>query len=58
MKIFRSLEEQEAYHLEQMKNTTIKERFRRLYVMQQITRLFHPVSDHTRKIIVRNGYTQ
>ena len=56
IKIFKSFEEQEAYNLEQMRKTTPKERFRRLYMMQQMSRRFHPTSDNIRKItIIRNG---
>lgn len=52
IKIFKSFEEQEAYHFEQMINTTARERFRKLYLMQQMTSLLHPVGDKRRKIII------
>ena len=58
IKIFKSFEEQEAYNLDQMRNSTPMERFRRLYMMQQISRRLHPVIDTTRQIIIRNGRTQ
>lgn len=58
IRVFKNFEEQEAFHRQQMKKTSTKERFRRLYQMQQITRLFHPAFDQTRKIIIRNGHFQ
>ena len=51
--IFKSFEEQEAYHLEKMRKSTIKERFRQLYLMQQMTKLLHPSKDSERKIIIK-----
>ncbi len=57
IKIFKSFEEQEAYHLEKMIETTVADRFRSLYKMQQLTKKFHPPVDSTRKIIIhQNGY--
>ncbi len=59
IKIFKSFEEQEEYQLEQMRKTTIQERFQSLFRMQQITNLFHPVKDNTRRIIIqKNGHSQ
>jgi len=58
IKIFKSFEEQEAYHLEQMMKKTIKERFRSLFLMQQMTSLLHPCADKSRKIIIHNGYPE
>jgi hypothetical protein len=57
IKIFKSFEEQEMYSLEMMAKTTPEERFRKLYRMQQLTKMFHPVTDKSRKIIIRNGYS-
>jgi len=59
IRIFKSFEEQETFHLEQMRNTTPFERFRRLYSMQQLNRRFHPATDTARKIIIiRNGRSE
>lgn len=56
IKIFKSFEEQEAYHGEQMMKKTIRERFRSLFLMQQMTLLLHPAADKSRKIIIHNGH--
>lgn len=53
IRIFKSFEEQEAYHLELMRKSTIEDRFRKLYLMQKMTRLFHPKEKSERKIIIR-----
>lgn len=53
VRIFRSLEEQELYHKKIMLQSTEMERFKRLYQMQQITKLLHPVTDNSRKIQIR-----
>ena len=58
IRIFKSFEEQEQYNLEMMAKTTPEERFRKLYRMQQLTKMFHPVTDKSRKIIIRNGYSE
>ena len=50
IRIFKSLEEQEQYHKELMLASTITERFRKLYQMQQMTKLLHPGADNSRKI--------
>ncbi|MEJ7672517.1 MAG: hypothetical protein WKF59_07360 [Chitinophagaceae bacterium] len=42
IRIFKSFEEQEQYNLEMMAKTTPEERFRKLYKMQQLTKMFHP----------------
>ncbi len=55
IKIFKSFEEQEQYHKEMMANSTPQERFKTLYQMQQMTKKIHPVTDRSRKIIIRNG---
>ena len=54
--IFKSFEEQEQYHKEMMINSTPAERFRKLYQMQQMSKKFHPVTDKSRKIIIKNGH--
>lgn len=58
IKIFKSFEEQERYNLEMMAKSTPEERFRKLYQMQQLTKMFHPVTDRSPKIIIRNGYSE
>ena len=57
IKIFKSFEEQEQHHLLQMALSTPIQRFRRLYMMQQMTKSFHPEKSSVRKIIIRNGRT-
>ena len=57
IKIFKSFEEQEAYHLQQMIESTIADRFKSLYKMQQWTKRFHPALQSSRKIIIhKNGH--
>jgi len=51
--IFKSFEEQEAWHLEEMRKSTVQERFRRLYLMQQMTKHLHPPNDLERKIVIK-----
>jgi len=59
IKIFKSFEEQEQYHLDLMRKTTPLERFKTLSELQQWTRTFHPQKDKTRKIVIqKNGHTQ
>jgi len=59
IKIFKSFEEQERYHLELLRQTTPLERFRNLYRMQQLSAKFHPPADTARKIIIqKNGRTE
>jgi hypothetical protein len=58
IKLFKSFEEQEKYHLEEMSYSTPKERFRRLYLMQQITKRIHSSPPSRRKIIIYNGYPE
>ncbi len=58
IRIFKSFEDQEQYNLKRMAKTTPEERFRKLYKMQQLTNMFHPVTDKSRKIIIRNGYSE
>jgi len=55
IKIFKSFEEQELFHKEQMLQSSPIERFRTLYQMQELTKLFHPVKDKSRKIVILNG---
>jgi hypothetical protein len=58
IKIFKSFEEQDLYQKHQMINTSPWQRFRNLYQMQKLTQLFHPLSDKSRKIIIRNGHSE
>jgi len=51
-RIFKSFAEQEKYHKQLMLLSTVTERFRKLYQMQPITKLFPPANDHSRKIQV------
>jgi hypothetical protein len=53
VRIFKSMEEQEQYHQQIMLQSTIAERFRKLCQMQQLTKLLHPATDHSRKILIR-----
>jgi hypothetical protein len=53
VRIFKSLEEQEQFHKDLMLQTSVADRFRKLYQMQQITKLLHPVTDKSRKIQIR-----
>lgn len=53
VRIFKSLEEQEQNHKDLMLQTTVIERFRKLYKMQQMTKLLRPAADTTRKIQIR-----
>jgi hypothetical protein len=53
IKIFKSLEEQERFNEQQMISTSAFQRFRKLYQMQEFTRLLRPSSDKTRKITIR-----
>jgi hypothetical protein len=55
IRIFKSFEEQEKYNHELMINTTPEERFRKLYIMQQMTKKFHQITDKTRKIIIHHS---
>lgn len=53
VRIFKSSKEQEQYQKNLMLHSTVTMRFRKLYQMQQFTRLLHPVADKTRKIQIR-----
>lgn len=53
IRIFKSLEEQERFHKNLMHQTTVADRFRKLYQMQQMTKLLHPFTDKSRKILIR-----
>jgi len=57
IRIFKSFEEQEQYNLEQMSKTTPLERFRNLYRMQKLSKLFNPVADTSRKIVIQHGHS-
>ena len=55
IKIFKTFEEQEAYHLDWMINSTPNERFAALLKMQQFTNKLHkPASDKGTIIIHRS----
>ncbi len=58
IKIFKSFEEQEQYHLNLMRNTTPLQCLQNLYRMQNLTKLFHPAKDKPRKIITGNGHSE
>jgi hypothetical protein len=58
IKIFKSFEEQEQYHLEMMRQTTPAQRLRSLYEMQQMSLNLRPNKNTSRKIIIRNGYSK
>ena len=51
--IFKSFEDQEMFQLELMRNSTVEDRFRKLYMMQQMTKILHPPKNLQRKIIIR-----
>jgi len=53
IRIFKSLQEQETFHKELMAGSAPADRFRRLLQMQRFGRLLHPVTDKSRKIIIR-----
>jgi hypothetical protein len=57
IKIFKSFEEQEEYHLNEMRNPTVKERFINLYRMQMLTKAFNSITDKSRKIIIKHGHS-
>lgn len=57
IKVFKSFEEQEAYKREEMRNTTILQRFQILHAMQQMTKKLHPSYNEKRRIIIAsNGH--
>ena len=58
--IFQSYEEQEAFHIEMENNTSINERFRKLYEMQQMSLALIPPreEDKKRRIIIKHGFTK
>ncbi len=58
IQIFKSFEEQEQYTLVMMAKTTPRQRFKKLYQMQQLTKMLHPITEKSRKIIIRNGHSQ
>ncbi|MGI8950926.1 MAG: hypothetical protein ACR2FN_04995 [Chitinophagaceae bacterium] len=57
IKIFKSFEEQKAYHLEQMRNRTVKQRFVSLLQMQHTTQAFQKTSSNKRNIVIHHGYS-
>jgi hypothetical protein len=56
IKIFKTFEEQKAYHLEQMRKTTVRERFISLLKMQRFTQAVHKVASDKRTITIHHGY--
>ncbi len=57
IKIFKSFEEQEEYKIDKMRKTTVLERFKLLYAMQQMTKKLHPSLDKKKRIIIStNGH--
>lgn len=56
IKIFKTFEEQEDYHLEKMRTSTPEERFAALYKMQQFTNKLHKKTSDTKTIIIHHGY--
>ncbi len=54
IRILKSFKEHDKFQLEQMRNSTIENRFRKLYMMQEITKLLHPPKSSERKIIICN----
>lgn len=58
IRVFKSFEDQEQYHLDEMRKTTPLERLRRLYKLQKISRLLHPGTDPSGKIFIINGRTK
>ncbi len=58
IKIFKSFEEQEQYHLELMANSSVIERFRALYQMQQLPKNIHPLPNNKRRIIIYPNKTK
>jgi hypothetical protein len=50
IRIFKSIKEQEEYHQQLMLHSSVADRFRKLYQMQQMNSLLHPVVDKVRKI--------
>lgn len=55
IRIFKSFKERDKFHLEQMRNSTIENRFRKLYMIPEITKLLHPPKNSERKITICNG---
>ena len=57
IKILKSFEEQEQYHLEKMSLTTPLQRLQSLYAMQQFSKMLHPATNNIKRIIIhKNGY--
>lgn len=53
IRIFKSFEEQELFHLERMSRTTVEERFQKLYLMRKMRIRFHPEKNSIRKIVIK-----
>ncbi|MBL7730092.1 MAG: hypothetical protein JNM88_02860 [Chitinophagaceae bacterium] len=59
IRIFKTMEEQELFHLKQMRNTTPLQRFIRLFQMQQFTQRLRKPENRTRRIIIhKHGLPQ
>jgi hypothetical protein len=58
IKVFSSFEEQDQYHLEQMKKTTVKERFIALFQMQKFTNAIRKNSSYKRTIVIHHGHPE
>jgi hypothetical protein len=56
IKIFKTFEEQEQYHLEWMRNSSAKERFTALFKLQQVTKAFRKQPSDKRTITIHHGY--
>jgi len=57
IKIFKTFEEQEAYHLDWMINSTPKERFAALFKMQQFTYRIHKKASDKRTITIHRDFS-
>jgi hypothetical protein len=55
IKIFKTFEEQEEYHLDWMRSSTPIQRFAALFRMQQFTNALHKHSPNKRTIIIHHG---
>jgi len=56
IKIFKSFEEMDAYKLEQIRKTTPHQRFKNLFLMQQLSSKFHNTGEKSRKLTITYGY--
>ncbi|MBC7867440.1 MAG: hypothetical protein H7X88_07890 [Gloeobacteraceae cyanobacterium ES-bin-316] len=51
--IFKSIREQEEFHLQWMKDSSVEDRFKRLLQMQAFSLLLHPPNDKISKIKIQ-----